>query len=78
MIEGMRQYIGKQVPMADCEIIINDAYTCYEGDFFRIEYLSGANKGNSVDINIWSEAGTELTNCLSYLKNGLANSQSEE
>ncbi len=64
MLDGMRQYIGKQVTMADGEIVISDAYTCYAGDFFRIEYLSGKYKGKSFDISISSDMGAELTRRL--------------
>ncbi len=64
MLDGMRRYVGKQVTMADGEIVINDAYTCYLGDFFRIKYLSGQRKGEGFDINIHSDAGAELTRRL--------------
>ncbi len=53
----MRRYIGKQVTLADGEIVIYDAYTCYVGDFFKVRYLTGKRKGESFDISIGSTWG---------------------
>lgn len=64
MLEGMRRYVGKQVTMTDGEIVIYDAYTCYVGDFFKVRYLTGKRKGESVDISISSDMGVELTRRL--------------
>jgi hypothetical protein len=57
--EGMIKHIGKHVHLPDGEIIIKDVYTCYDGDFFKVSYLSGKKTGENEDINIWTEKGNE-------------------
>jgi len=62
--ESMKKYIGTHVVLSDCEIIIQDAYSCYDGDFFRVMHVSGKYSGQREDVNIWTDGGMELTKAL--------------
>lgn len=60
----MQKDIGRCIVYNDNSVSILDAFSCYDGDFYELEYLSGKQKGQKVRINICSDKGMEILKAL--------------
>ncbi len=63
----MTNDLGKIISLPDGDAIIIDIFSCYDGDFYEVEFIKGKNLGNKRRINIWSDEGYE------YILKGLKN-----
>ncbi|MEI5988841.1 hypothetical protein [Enterococcus crotali] len=65
MIDGMNQYLKKEIFIDGYQAKIINAYTCYEGDFFEITFISGDKKGTTKRYSAWD---SNFCNSLPDLK----------
>lgn len=61
MIDGMRRYLKKEICIEGCRAIIIDCWTCYEGDFFEIQFISGNKIGTQKRYSAWD---SDFCKCL--------------
>ena len=53
LIDGMRRYLDKEIFIDNCHAIIINAFTCYEGDFFEVKFISGDKKWTTRRYSAW-------------------------
>lgn len=56
----MKEDIGRGVNFKGEHLIIENVFSCYEGDFYEVVYQSGDRRR----INIWSEEGIEFVRAI--------------
>lgn len=61
MTDGMRRYLNKDIFIDDCHATIINAWTCYEGDFFDVKFISGVKAGTQRRYSAWD---SDFCKCL--------------